>query len=234
MAGQLIVSVSGISDRTLVDVDDFCAALDSRSVPLSLLVAPRHKGGYRLESDPGAVDWLRTRRSGGDSVVLHGFDAAATKKRRGEFAALPAHEANLRLMGADRVLEHVGLRTRLFAAPGWTVSPGTAAALPRNGFRMLADLHGITDLVAGATVRARVLGIGEGFLSEPWWCRTLVLSAERAARRGGIVRLAVSARHLRKVGPRQAMLDAVDLALMHGCTPTVYRWGQDRPASSAA
>ncbi len=74
------------------------------------------------------------------------------------------------------------------------------------------------------TVRARVLGIGEGFLSEPWWCRTLVLSAERAARRAGIVRVAVSARHLQKSGPRQAMLDAIDLALMHQCVPAVYEW----------
>ena len=62
------------------------------------------------------------------------------------------------------------------------------------------------------TVRARVLGIGEGFLAEPWWCRMLVLSAERVARRDGIVRVAVAARHLRKPGPLQAMLDAVDLA----------------------
>jgi uncharacterized protein len=236
VAGQLIVSVSGISDRTLGDVEEFCGALDGRRVPLSLLVAPRLKDGYRLESDPRTIGWLTSRRSGGDSVVLHGFDAAATKKRRGEFAALPAHEANLRLMGADRVLEHVGLRTRLFAAPGWTVSSGTAFALPRNGFRLLVDLHGITDLVSGTTVRARVVGIGEGFVTEPWWCRTLVLSAERTARRGGIVRLAVTARQLGKVGPRQAMLDAIDLALMHGCVPTVYRWGSDPavPASSAA
>ena len=155
----------------------------------------------------------------GDAIVLHGFDEAATKKRRGEFATLPAHEANLRLMAADRVMEHVGLRTRLFAAPGWTVSPGTVTALPRNGFRMLAALTEITDLVRHTTVRARVLGIGEGFLSEPWWCRTLVLSAERTARRDGIVRVAVAARHLRRPGPRQAMLDAVDLALMHQCAP---------------
>ena len=76
--------------------------------------------------------------------MLHGFDEAATKKRRGEFATLQAHEANLRLMAADRVLEHLGLRTRLFAAPGWTVSQGTITALPRNGFRLLAGLSGIT------------------------------------------------------------------------------------------
>jgi uncharacterized protein len=224
VAGQLIVSISGISDQTLPEVEEFCAQLDARHVPVSFLVAPRIKGGYRLDDDAPTVEWLRARREAGDAIVLHGFDEAATKKRRGEFASLPAHEANLRVMAADRVMEHLGLRTRLFAAPGWTVSQGTITALPRNGFRLLAGLSGITDLVRETTVRARVLGIGEGFLSEPWWCRTLVLSAERTARRAGIVRVAMAARHLRRSGPRQAMLDAVDLSLMHQCVPSVYHW----------
>jgi predicted deacetylase len=224
VAGQLIVSISGISDRTLADVDIFVSQLEGREVPVSFLVAPRLKGGYRLDGDAPTVEWLAARRDAGDALVLHGFDEAATKKRRGEFATLPAHEANLRLMSADRVLEHLGLRTRLFAAPGWTVSQGTVTVLPRNGFRLLAGLSGITDLVRHTTERARVLGIGEGFLSEPWWCRTLVLAAERTARRDGIVRVAVAARHLRRSGPRQAMLDAVDLALMHHCAPAVYEW----------
>jgi uncharacterized protein len=224
VAGQLIVSISGISEQTLPDVEAFCAQLEKRAVPFSFLVAPRLKGGYRLDRDPSTVEWLTARRNGGDAIVLHGFDEAATKKRRGEFATLPAHEANLRLMGADRVLEHLGLRTRLFSAPGWTVSEGTINALPRNGFRLLAGLSGITDLVRKTTVRTRVLGIGEGFLTEPWWCRTLVLSAERTARRAGIVRVAVAARHLHRPGPRQAMLDAIDLALMHQCVPAVYEW----------
>ncbi|MBV9353167.1 MAG: DUF2334 domain-containing protein [Mycobacterium sp.] len=234
MSGKLIVSVSGIGERTLADVDAFCAQMDARSVPVSLLVAPRLKGGYRLDRDPATVEWLARRRAGGDAVLLHGYDEAATKKRRGEFASLPAHEANLRLMAADRVLEHLGLRTRLFAAPGWTVSSGTVKALPSNGFRLLTALHGMTDLVRHTTVRARVLGIGEGFLSEPWWCRMLVLSAERIARRGGIVRVAVAAPQLRKPGPLQAMLDAVDLAALHGCTPTVYQWRPYQAVPEAA
>ncbi|CAN5615844.1 DUF2334 domain-containing protein [soil metagenome] len=224
MAGQLIVSVSGIVASTLPEVIRLSEQLDARKVPLSLLVAPRLKGGYRLDTDTPTVDWLTRRRDGGDALVLHGYDEAATKRRRSEFAVLPAHEANLRLMAADRILDHVGLRTRLFAAPGWSVSPGAVMVLPRNGFRLLAGMSGITDLVRSDTVRTRVLGIGEGFLTEPWWCRTLVLSADRTARRGGIVRLAVSAKQLRKPGPRQAILDAVDLALMHGSVPTVYRW----------
>ncbi len=234
MSGKLIVSVSGIGERTLADVEAFCAQMDARKVPVSLLVAPRLSGEYRLDRDPRTVEWLTERRANGDAIVLHGYDDAATKKRRGEFAMLRAHEANLRLMAADRVLEHLGLRTRLFAAPGWVVSPGAIKALPGNGFRLLADLHGITDLVRHTTVRSRVLGIGEGFLTEPWWCRMVVLSAERIARREGIVRVAVAARQLRKPGPLQAMLDAVDLASMHGCTPTVYRWRSDKAVLDAA
>lgn len=176
MAGELIVSISGIKDRTLADVAAFRDELAERGVPASYLVAPRLKGGYRLDRDADTVEWLTARRADGDAVVLHGYDEAATKKRRGEFAALPAHEANLRLMGADRVLEHLGLRTRLFAAPGWTVSQGTLTALPRNGFRLVAELGGMTDLVRGTTVRARVVGIGEGSSQRPggaapWCCR---------------------------------------------------------------
>lgn len=234
MSGKLIVSVSGIGDRTVADVEAFCAKMDARNVPVSLLVAPRLKGDYRLDRDPRTVEWLTARRARGDAIVLHGYEDAATKNRRAEFAILRAHEANLRLTAADRVLEHLGLRTRLFAAPGWTVSPGVVKTLPQKGFRLLADLHGVTDLVRHTTVRARVLGIGEGFLTEPWWCRMVVLSAERIARREGMVRVAVAARQLRKPGPQQAMLDAVDLALMHGCTPTVYRWQRDKAIADAA
>lgn len=234
VAGQLIISVSGVSNRNLDGVVDFCGQLDARGVPVSFLVAPRLPGGYHLQSDAETVDWLRARRLKGDAVVLHGYDQAATKKRRGEFAALPAHEANLRLMAADRVMEQVGLRTRLFAPPGWNASPGTVSMLPRNGFRLLATVDGVTDLVRDTTMRARVLGIGAGFLAEPWWCRTIVLSAERIARRGGIVRVAVSAKQLQRPGPQQAMIDAIDLSLMHRSAPTVYQWRPDHAAHSDA
>ena len=224
VAGELIVSVSGINNRTLCDVDEFRRQLDTRGVPLSLLVAPRLKHHYRLEKDAATVEWLNRQRDAGDAVVLHGFDEAATKRRRGEFATMGTHEANLRLIAADRVMEHTGLRTRLFAAPRWKYSEGTEKALPRNGFRTLIGMRGVTDLARGVTVENRLVGIGAGFVSEPWWCRVLVQSTGRAARRGNTVRLAVAAKQLAESGPLQAVLDAIDLAMMHGCLPSVYRW----------
>ncbi|WP_072806770.1 DUF2334 domain-containing protein [Rhodococcoides yunnanense] len=222
MSGRLIVSVSGIRNDTRELAAEFARELDGRGVALSLLVAPRLKDKYRLTQDEDTQDWLRSRRERGDAIVLHGYDQAATKRRRAEFATLPRHEARLRLMAADRVMEQTGLRTRTFAAPRWLASPGAVAALPEAGFRMLAGVSAIHDLESGSVVRGRVYGIGEGITAEPWWCRALVIGAGRTARRGGLVRLAVSAKQLGRSGPRQAMLDAVDLALYNGATPGVY------------
>ncbi len=229
MTAALIVSVSGIRDETRELVAGFAGEMDARAVPLSLLVAPRLKDKYRLTRDEPTQEWLRERQGGGDAIVLHGYDQAATKKRRAEFAALPRHEASLRLIAADRVMEETGLRTRVFAAPRWLASPGAVAALPNTGFRLLAGLTAIHDLDRDDTVKARVLGVGEGFRAEPWWCRAMVLGAGRTARRGGTVRLAISAKQLAQPGPRQAVLDAVDIALHHQAVPGTYRW---RPRGS--
>lgn len=220
-----MVSVSGIRDETLEDVERFRAGLVERGVPISLLVAPRSKDDYRLESDVATVAWLAARREQGSTIVLHGYNGSAS---------LPAHEANLSLMGADRVLEHLGLRTRLFAAPGWTVSEGTLKALPRNGFRLMVGWQGVTDLVTGVTQRDRLLGIRAGFLTESWWCKTVLLSTDRMARRGGTVRLAISGKQLAKKESRRGLLDAIEIALAHGCTPAVYEWSCGAKSGKAA
>ncbi|ATL65447.1 DUF2334 domain-containing protein [Nocardia terpenica] len=233
MRAQLIVSVSGIRDTTREAASAFAAEMDRRAVPLSLLVAPRLKGKYRLTDDDATQEWLRARRAQGDAVVLHGYDQAATKRRRAEFAGLPKHEARLRLMAADRVMERVGLRTRLFAAPRWNTSEGALAALPDVGFRLALTLTAVHDLERDVAQRAWVHGIGEGFRAEPWWCHALVMSAARTARRGGMLRLAISAAQLSRSAPHQALLDAIDLALFHNATPDVYRW-HPFPAAHAA
>jgi hypothetical protein len=48
------------------------------------------------------------------------------------------------------------------------------------------------------------------------------MSAARIARRGGLVRLAVGTADLARSGPRQALLDAVDIALHHGVQAFTY------------
>lgn len=220
MAARLVVSLSGIGTRTLDRCAELSAQLSKRGVPLSLLFAPRVSG---------SADWVRERQAAGDALLLHGFDHAAEPRgrsvvlgRRAEFAALPAHEAGLRLAAALLELGRTGLVTDCFAPPRWLVSHGTLNALRRKGFALCADLGAVRDLRLGTVHRGRVQGFGHGELAEPWWCYVFVLGAARTARRGGLVRLAVDASDLARSGPRQAVLDAVDIALHHGAVAVTY------------
>ena len=102
-------------------------------------------GGYRLSDDARAAQWLRTRREHGDAIVLHGYDAAATKiasarvrgaaRSRGQPSAdgsRPSHGAH-RL--AHKVVRTAGMAARLLAQrkrcramgfgflPAWAESP---------------------------------------------------------------------------------------------------------------
>ena len=225
MTPRLVVSLSGLRDSTLDGAIDLVGELERRSVPVSLLVAPRRGHEYELAKDRGTQDWLRHRRNQGDAIVLGGYDDAATKIRRPEFASIGPAEATVRLTAADRLMADMGLRTRIFAPPRWNASPGCLKALPAAGFRVCADLGGIHDLVRGSTDRGRALSIGEGFVADKWWCRAMVTAAGRTAAGGGLVRLNVAAKHLRRNTPRSALLDAVDQVTgEHGARATRYEW----------
>lgn len=240
MSTRLVVSLSGVGRRTLRWSVEFAAELDRRGVPLSLLLAPRPGGAEPLAPDSPVLRWVRERAGGEDTLALHGFDhgtgpvgrllprlaSSATRQgsvvRGAEFASLPAHEAGLRLTAALAVIDQLQLRVDTFVPPRWIASPGTLAALRRRGFHVCADMTSVRELRTGVIHRARVLGFGPGERAEPWWCRALVLGAGRAARRGRMVRLAVDATDLERPGPRQAIVDAVDLALHHGALPMTY------------
>ncbi|MGH3907740.1 MAG: DUF2334 domain-containing protein [Pseudonocardiaceae bacterium] len=230
MSTQLLVSLSGIRGTTLDDCAALIADLDARRVPVSLLVVPRDPG------DKAAVGWIRARRDQGAAVLMHGYDhtadplgswgwyTVARMGRRAEFAALPAHEAGLRLHAANILLERLGLRTDAFAPPRWLASPGTLRALRHRGYLMCADATSVHALGSNQVYRGRVLGFGlrHGERAEPWWCRAMVLGAGRIARRGGLIRIAVDAVDLTRSGPRSALLDAVDIALHHRAHPSTY------------
>ncbi|SFP76544.1 hypothetical protein SAMN05421810_103345 [Amycolatopsis arida] len=223
MVAHLLVSLSGITDRALPRCVELAAELDRRAVPLSMLFVPRDG------ADP-ATGWMRARAGRGDDVLLHGYDhrvapshQAVRLGRRAEFAALPAHEARLRLIAATAVLDRAGLRADGFAPPRWLVSRGTLAALREHGFALCADLSAVRDLRTGVVHRARVHGFGSTRqLTETVRCFALVLVAARAARRGGLVRLGVDAADLAYPSRRQAFLDAVDAALEAGAVGATY------------
>jgi predicted deacetylase len=217
VTARLVVSLSGITARTLHRCAELAGELDRRGVPLSLLLTPG-----ALSAGP-VLEWVRGRHTAGDALLLHGCDHLDSPRRRAEFATLPAHEAGLRLTAAVATLDRVELRPDGFAPPRWLASPGTLTALRRKDFRLCADLGGVRELRTGNVHRGRVLGIGSGTHAEPWWCFALVLGAARAARRGGLVRVAVDAPDLARPGPRQALLDAVDIATHHGAARTTYR-----------
>lgn len=221
MDGRLLVSLSGIEPRTLHRCADLAAELRARNVPLSLLFAPR--------TESAVIEWVRTRAERGDNVLLHGYDHRIvpghriTFGRKAEFAALPAHEARLRLVAATAALDRAGLTADGFAPPRWLASRGTLDALRERGFRFCADVAAVHDLRTGATRRARVQEFSKNRQrTETVRCFALVLAAVRAARRGGLVRLGVDAADLARPGRRQAFLDAVDVALENRAFGTTY------------
>ncbi|NMH98667.1 DUF2334 domain-containing protein [Pseudonocardia acidicola] len=247
MAARLVVSLSGLSDEApeaLARGSELTAELDARGVPLSQLFRPRGRDGVVGPGSP-LVRWLHERRAAGDAIVLHGYDHTAAPigswrsvpqlGRRAEFAALPRHEAALRLMAARRALTGAGLVTDLFVPPRWLASPGTLEALREQGFVVCADesavrlLHGPQ---AGTAVRARVLGFrasGEKRpvaedqrAAEAWRCRVLGGEALRTARRGGLVRIALRAKDLKRPARVRAALAAVDAVLALGAVPATY------------
>lgn len=233
MAARLIVSLSGLADDTVSGGAAITAELTARGVPVSQLLRP---AGLTPESP--LVAWVQERRAAGDALVLHGYDhtavpgGSATVGRRAEFAALPRHEAGLRLTAARRALTSLGLRTDVFVPPRWLASVGTVAALAEQDFRLLADETAVRLLrEPGVEVRSRVLGfraagtrpLGEGrAAAEAWRARVLLAEVTRTARRGGLVRINVRAKDLRREERVTAALQAVDAALALAAVPMTY------------
>lgn len=245
VAAQLAVSLSGLSDNStgaLARGARFTAALDGRGAPVSHLYRP----GSPREKSPLAA-WLLQRAAAGDALVLHGYDhtpdptgARTGLNRRAEFAALPRHEAGLRLTAARRALTAAGLRTDVFVPPRWIASAGTVEALREQGFAVLADEVGVHALQGdGGVVRARVLGFratglaDDGKAAEAWRCRLLVAEVARTVRRGGLVRINVRSKDLKRPARRDAVLAAVDTALAEGALPVTYVRTPATPTAAA-
>ncbi|GAA1870316.1 DUF2334 domain-containing protein [Pseudonocardia ailaonensis] len=249
MPARLLVSLSGLTDARpgTLDLARLLAAdLDARGVPLTHLVQPASPAG---PPPPELLAWLSGRTADGDALALHGFDhtpdpAAHGSRagRKGEFAALPRHEAGLRLTAARRALAGLGLASGVFAAPRWLASPGTVEAARDQGLRVCADETGVHLFDDGVVLRARALGFrldasmdrGDRARAESWRCRLLHAEAVRVARRSGAVRVAIRAKDLRRPDRVRTVLDTVDAVLAEGAWPITYPALPSTPASRTA
>lgn len=230
---SLLVSLSGPDTPALEGCAALAGALDARGVPLTLHHTP---GGSRL-----VAEWVRRRVSGGDAVALQGYD----RRVPAEFATLRGHEAGLRLIAATAALDAEGLRTDVFAPPRGRITSEGREALRRHGFAVCAEDAVVRDVRRGVSVRGRVHRVGglerpgrgrtavrRGAAMLPSWAPGSVTGpigkpgdttpVSRAARRGGLVRLAVGAPDIATADGRHAVLEAVDAALEAGARPRTY------------
>ena len=217
---RLLVSVTGLAPGApLGAAVDLCDALDARRVPLTLLVGPR--------PHPEVTAFAAARRRAGDAVLLHGFRSAHVPLiPRGSaspgdrpYRRLPLLEARLRLAGASRSSEALGLAVDGFAAPGWAVSPGTRRALAETGLDLLVDDSGVHRLGPGGIPTTSLAGPAvepgrPGRQGRPP-LRARLARTRRPDPVAALLHLTLDA-----VRAPAALLDAVDAALAGGALPT--------------
>ncbi|KQB83991.1 DUF2334 domain-containing protein [Corynebacterium lowii] len=223
MNGTLLVSISSIFNETRHAAQAVVGELEAQGVPVSLLIAPHIDGSWHLAKDPATLEWVRERIEGGAEWILNGFDQAV-QGRRAEFAQLEEHEARLRLRGATRQMEKLGLTTPIFAPPRWRLSPGTLAVAPEFGFQVVGSTKGVHVLSDAPTElrRGRNLSVGEGFGSPGWWRRNVIAAARRGGAKGKLVRLSASARNLCEQKVARDFVGAVCAAREEGAVPVTY------------
>lgn len=201
-----MVTLDAIDPGTPLDAARRLAdELDARRVPLTLLVGPR--------PHPEVALWAAARRRAGDAALLHGTGDPRRTDRS------PAHEAGLRLAGALRSRDALGLPVDGFAAPGWTVAKGVRQALPAASpvLSLLVDADGVHRLTADATAT----GSCRGAVTHPGRPATRPSRAVRLGAAYRRERAAGTLVHLTTAANRDhaALLAAVDAALDAGAVP---------------
>lgn len=221
MSGRLLVSISSIFDQTRKAANVLVNDLKSEGIEVSLLVAPRIDGDWKLAKDKQTRTWLEKQYSQGRELILNGFDQPV-QGRRSEFATLERHEARLRLTGAIRQMEQIGFTFAVFVPPRWRMSEGTSEVLPEFDFKVAASGRGLHDLRTGEFLQCRNLSVGEGFGAAKWWRKNVLNAAMRGASRGNTVRLSVSARNLSNPKVARDFRNTAIAALELGAQPRTY------------
>jgi predicted deacetylase len=151
-ARAAVVAVHDVSPATWRACRQLVERLDAAGVrPLTLLIIPDYHHRAPVGSDPAFLRAMDARLARGDELVLHGLfhldeappprtprDFARRRlmtRAEGEFAALPASEAALRLARGIAVFDAHGWPLHGFVPPAWLASDGARAALAARADR---------------------------------------------------------------------------------------------------
>ena len=156
-----------------------------------------------------------------------------------EFATLSQDEARARIEAGLDELASIGVEPVGFHPPGWLVNPDSVRALRRSGLRYYSTHLGVHTLAqlsgqgTGAAGELR-LAAGEmrltapalshrpGGLGEQFGARLMTQAAQRLARQGRALRIALHPDDLTRPGLRDVTLRAIDAALEAGARPVTY------------
>jgi predicted deacetylase len=187
---RLCVSLHDVAPAKLEDCRRALDFLAQQCVgPVSLLVVPHYHGLSWADREHDFLDFMRSRVSIGDEVVLHGFThrdtaAAGTGVRdwlerrvctagEGEFSRLDTSTARTRILKGLAVLRSAGWSPSGFVAPAWLMSQGTVEALESLPFQYYSTRTAICHLKSDRVIQAPSLVVstrdcGRRALSRAW------------------------------------------------------------------
>lgn len=174
MRRSLCIALHDVAPATWPECEQLLAMLAALGrPPITLLVVPEYHGGQRIDQAPAVVDAIDAWRAQGAEVVLHGYrhldDAprprmpVAWLQRRvltageGEFAALPAAEAQYRIERGRALLARLGWDVCGFVPPAWLAGAGTWQALRGSALCYTSSHHALVRLADGARIGAPCL-----------------------------------------------------------------------------
>ena len=169
-----VVAVHDVSPATWPQCQRLLTLLDAAGpVPMTLLVVPEYHHRARVNEDRAFLKAMEARLARGDEIALHGYyhldDGPPARsmierlRRRGytagegEFSALSAEQARVRLERGLEMFRRLGWPVTGFVAPAWLASPGTWAALRDLPFTYTSTLGGLHRLHPRRFIPARSL-----------------------------------------------------------------------------
>ncbi len=171
MARGLCIAIHDVAPATWPECEALLEMLERLGpLALTLLIVPDYHRAGRIDRAPWFVRAVDARVAAGAEVALHGYyhldEAAAPQnpaswlRRRvltdgeGEFAALTAGEAAVRIDSGRTQLEGCGWPVSGFVAPAWLAGEGARAAIRRSSLCYTSSRSALLRLADGSRINA--------------------------------------------------------------------------------